>query len=107
MHAYYVLFEREQGWLLALWFSVVLNINLAIINLLPIPVLDGGHITLAIVEGIRRKPINVRLLEVIQTACGLVIIGFMLYVTFFDVLDLRGSSGPKFNASTPAQTANP
>jgi regulator of sigma E protease len=107
MHAYYVLFEREQGWLLALWFSVVLNINLAIINLLPIPVLDGGHITLAIVEGIRRKPINVRLLEVIQTACGLVIIGFMLYVTFFDVLDLRGSSGPKFNAATPAQTANP
>jgi len=107
MHAYYVLFEREQGWLLALWFSVVLNINLAILNLLPIPVLDGGHITLAIIEGIRRKPINVRVLEIIQSACGLVIIGFMLYVTFFDVLDLRGTSGPKFNASTPAQTANP
>jgi regulator of sigma E protease len=107
MTVYYKLFEREQGWLLALWFSVVLNINLAILNLLPIPVLDGGHITLAIVEAIRRKPINVRLLEIIQSACGLVIIGFMLYVTFFDVLDFRGSSGPKFNASTPAQTANP
>lgn len=108
MHAYYVLFEREDGWLLALWFSVVLNINLAILNLLPIPVLDGGHILLAIVEGIRRRPISVRVLEYIQNGCGLVIIGFILYVTFFDVLDLRGSGGGmKFSAGTPAQSANP
>ncbi len=107
MHAYYVLFEREQGWLLALWFSVVLNINLAILNLLPIPVLDGGHITLAIIEGLRRRPINVRILEFIQTACAFVIIGFMLYVTFFDVLDFGGAGrGPKFHAPA-AQSANP
>jgi regulator of sigma E protease len=107
MHAYYVLFEREQGWLLALWFSVVLNINLGLLNLLPIPVLDGGHITLAIIEGIRRRPINVRILEFVQNGCALLIIGFMLYVTFFDFLDLRGGGGGglKFQAvsSTPAQ----
>ncbi len=36
---------------MALWFSVVLNVNLALLNLLPIPVLDGGHIMLALVEG--------------------------------------------------------
>ena len=107
MHAYYILFEREQGWLLALWFSVVLNINLAILNLLPIPVLDGGHITLAIIEGIRRRPINVRILEFVQNGCALLIIGFMLYVTFFDVLDFRGAGGsPKFR-TPPTQTANP
>ncbi len=106
MHAYYILFEREQGWLLALWFSVVLNINLAILNLLPIPVLDGGHITLAIIEGIRRRPINVRILEFVQNGCALVIIGFMLYVTFFDVLDFRGASAPKF-AAPASQPANP
>jgi regulator of sigma E protease len=107
LHVYYKLFEREQGWLLALWFSVVLNINLALLNLLPIPVLDGGHITLAIVEGIRRRPINVRLLEFIQTACALAIIGFMLYVTFFDALDFGGGSGrPKF-ATPPAAHSNP
>ncbi len=99
MHLYYTLFEREDGWMLALWFSVVLNINLAIFNLLPIPVLDGGHITLAIIEGIRRRPINVRVLEIIQNGCAMLLIGFMLYVTFFDVLDIglfRGESGPKF-----------
>jgi regulator of sigma E protease len=88
MRLYYQLFESPDGWRLALWFSVVLNVNLALLNLLPIPVLDGGHITLAIIEGIRRKPINVRVLEVVQTACAFLIIGFMIYVTFYDVLDL-------------------
>src|SRR5262249_43724698 len=38
---YYRLFESDQGWRLAIWFSVVLNVNLALLNLLPIPVLDG------------------------------------------------------------------
>lgn len=88
MRLYYQLFESPDGWRLALWFSVVLNVNLALLNLLPIPVLDGGHIVLAIVEGIRRRPINIRVLEVVQTACAMLIIGFMLYVTFYDVLDL-------------------
>jgi regulator of sigma E protease len=87
MYLYYRLFESPDGWRLALWFSVVLNVNLALMNLLPIPVLDGGHITLAIVEGIRRRPINIRVLEFVQSACAIVIIGFMLYVTFYDVLD--------------------
>ncbi len=88
MNLYYRLFESPNGWRLALWFSVVLNVNLALLNLLPIPVLDGGHITLAIIEGIRRRPVNIRLLEFVQSACAILIIGFMLYVTFYDVLDL-------------------
>ena len=85
---YYLLFQSERGWQLALWFSVILNVNLAILNMLPIPVLDGGHIVLAIIESIRRKPVNMRVLEVIQTSCAVVIIGYMLYITFFDVQDL-------------------
>jgi regulator of sigma E protease len=56
--------------------------------MLPIPVLDGGHIALAIIEGIRRRPVNIRVLEFVQSACAILIIGFMLYVTFYDVLDL-------------------
>src|SRR6266446_4660935 len=85
---YYLLFRSERGWQLALWFSVILNVNLAILNLLPIPVLDGGHIVLALIESIRRKPVNMRVLEVVQTSCAVMIIGYMLYVTFFDVQDL-------------------
>ena len=87
LRVYYMLFQSREGWRLALWFSVVINVNLALINLLPIPLLDGGHITLAIVEAIRRRPVNVHFLEVIQTSCAVLIIGFMLYIMFFDVQD--------------------
>jgi regulator of sigma E protease len=89
INIYYVLFESEQGWRLALWFSVIMNVNLALLNLLPIPVLDGGHITLALVEAVRRKPVSARLLNVLQTACAVLIIGYMLYIAFFDVQDLH------------------
>src|SRR6266404_2145109 len=88
LRVYYVMFENKEGWRMALWFSVVLNVNLALLNLLPIPVLDGGHIVLAIVEAVRRRPVNMRVLEVVQTACALLIIGFMVYIAFFDVQDL-------------------
>ncbi|HKX60638.1 MAG TPA: RIP metalloprotease RseP [Verrucomicrobiae bacterium] len=86
---YYRLFESENGWRLAIWFSVVLNVNLALLNLLPVPVLDGGHITLAIVEALRRKPVNVRIINAVQTSCAALIIGYMLFITFFDAQDWR------------------
>jgi len=107
LRVYYVMFENNEGWRMALWFSVVLNVNLALLNLLPIPVLDGGHIVLAIIEAIRRRPVNMRVLEVIQTACAILIIGFMVYIAFFDVQDLFGGrrDGPKFAPkSVPAKS---
>jgi regulator of sigma E protease len=82
------LFKSEQGWRQAIWFSVIMNVNLAILNLLPIPVLDGGHIMLALIERIRRRPVNVRILQAIQTTCAVVIIGYMVYIAFFDVQEL-------------------
>ena len=88
MNAYYHMLSSPEGLRMAIWFSVVLNVNLALLNLLPIPVLDGGHITLAIIEAVRRKPMNVRILEYVQTACALVIISFMLFIMFFDIQDL-------------------
>ncbi len=92
---YYLLFQSERGWQLALWFSVVLNVNLAILNMLPIPVLDGGHIVLAIIESIRRKPVNIKILEFVQTGCAVLIIGYMAYVSFFDLGDLFGRDRPE------------
>jgi regulator of sigma E protease len=85
---YYLLFQSDYGWRLALWFSVILNVNLAILNMLPIPVLDGGHILLGIIESVRRKPLNTRVLEVVQGFCTVVIISVIIYITFFDVQDL-------------------
>lgn len=103
---YYLLFESENGWKLALWFSVILNVNLAILNMLPIPVLDGGHIVLAIIESVRRKPVNMRILEWVQTACATLIIGYMLYISFFDIGDLFGKNSDRKSPrkETPAST---
>lgn len=88
LRAYYGLFDREEGWRMAIAFSVFFNVNLALFNLLPFPVLDGGHITLAIIESIRRKPINHVFLEYLQTACAVLVMGFIAYVTYFDLGDL-------------------
>ena len=84
---YYNLFQSEDGWRMVLWFSVVLNVNLALLNMLPFPVLDGGHILLAVIEGIRRRPVSAKLLGALQTACAMVLIGFMLFLTFHDAGD--------------------
>ena len=103
---YYLLFENERGWQLALWFSVILNVNLAILNMLPIPVLDGGHIVLALVEAVRRKPVNIRVLEVVQTGCAVLIIGYIAYISFFDVGDWIGEkrSQPETSATEASPT---
>jgi regulator of sigma E protease len=87
MRLYKNLLESEHGWRLVIWFSVVLNVNLALLNLLPFPVLDGGHIVLAVLEVIRRRPVSPKLLQAIQTACAVVLIAFMLFIAFFDTGD--------------------
>lgn len=87
MGLYYDLFQHSEGWRLALWFSVLLNVNLAILNMLPFPVLDGGHIVMALLEAARRKPIPFKVLEVVQTAFVLMLLGFMAFVTLKDVGD--------------------
>jgi regulator of sigma E protease len=93
MRLYYRLFEHKDGWRLALWFTVVLNINLAILNLLPLPVLDGGHITMALIEAVRRRPLSKPLLDVAYGGCAILLIGFMLFITGFDVTDWFGGDG--------------
>jgi regulator of sigma E protease len=70
---------------LALDFLVLLNINLAMINLFPIPVLDGGHILMSIIEKIRRRPLSLKFVEYVTTGFLVLLMSFMLYVTFFDI----------------------
>lgn len=69
---------------LALSFLVLLNVNLAVLNLLPVPVLDGGHILMALLERVRGRPLSVRFVEYTTTAFAVLLIGFMLFVSFND-----------------------
>lgn len=97
---YYKLFQHPDGWRLVLWFSVVFNINLAILNMMPFPVLDGGHITMAIMEAIRRKPAQGRILEYVQTACALMLFGFLIFVTLKDTGDFFGGGAGEKDGKT-------
>jgi regulator of sigma E protease len=77
--------EVNTDYRLALKFLVMLNINLAILNMLPIPVLDGGHIMMAIIERIRRRPLGVNFVEYTTTVFAILLISFMIYVTAYDI----------------------
>jgi regulator of sigma E protease len=69
----------EQGPGVFLWVLAMVSINLFIINLLPIPVLDGGHLLFFTIEAVRRKPLSQRARE-ISAAVGLVIVLLLLLV---------------------------
>jgi regulator of sigma E protease len=86
--------QMEDGWRRILAFMVLFNVNLAVLNMLPFPVLDGGHITLALLEKISGRPVKAKPLEVLQTICALLLISLMLFVTSKDIGDKfgRGSS---------------
>ena len=89
----YSLLQTEDGWRRILGFLVLFNVNLAVLNMLPFPVLDGGHITMAILEKIFGKPMQMKTMEVIQTACAMALISLMLYVTSKDIGDKFGRGG--------------
>jgi len=90
------------GVLMGLKIAVLLNINLAILNLLPLPVLDGGHILFSLVEAVIRRPLNARFVQAVQTTFAALLIAFMLYVTVFS--DLRRFL-PEKRVTPPTQPA--
>ena len=90
MSMQYDLLQTENGWQRMLGFFVLFNVNLAVLNMLPFPVLDGGHITLALLEKIFGRPVQAKPLEIIQTTCALGLISLMLFVTSKDIGDKFG-----------------
>jgi regulator of sigma E protease len=86
----YQLLQMDDGWRRILAFMVLFNVNLAVLNMMPFPVLDGGHITLALLEKIFGRPVKARPLEILQTACALALISLMLFVTSKDIGDSFG-----------------
>ena len=91
----YAILQTEHAWQRLLAFMVLFNVNLAVLNMLPLPVLDGGHITLAILEKLARRPVKARVLEVVQTVFALLLISLMLYVSSKDLGDGFGRDSSK------------
>lgn len=68
----------------------LISINLAVINLLPFPALDGGKIVLLGVEAARKKPVSLRLEAILNTIGFVLIFGFAIFLTFQDITRITG-----------------
>ena len=89
----------RQGWVDFIWFLALINVNLAIFNLLPIPVLDGGHMLFATLSKILRRPLPISIMVNLQTAFVSLLLLFIVYVTFFDLRRIQLIPTPE---ETPA-----
>ncbi len=98
----YLMLQLDYPVLRIMAFLVLLNINLAILNMLPFPVLDGGHIVLATMEWIAKRPVRVKLLEYIQLCFVFLLFGIMLYVSSKDLFDDFGSGRKREPTVFPA-----
>jgi regulator of sigma E protease len=70
--------------LLALWFTGLINVNLAIMNILPIPILDGGHLMFTLIEIVTRRPLNAKIMLVVYKFFFILLITAILLITFND-----------------------
>jgi regulator of sigma E protease len=68
-----------------IWLAAMISINLGFMNLLPIPMLDGGHLMLYAIEAVRRRPSSPQVQEWAFRAGFLILVSFMLMVTFNDL----------------------
>ena len=82
----------DAGLTSSIWFMAVLSINLGLINLFPVPVLDGGHLFFYLLEFIRGKPLEAKM-QGIASYVGLVlVISLMIFVTWNDLVQLNITS---------------
>jgi len=77
--------QAKQGATNLLFFIALISINLAILNFLPIPVLDGGHLLFFFIEVIIRRPVNTKMREIAQQAGIFILILLMIYVFYNDI----------------------
>ena len=76
---------NSEGIFYGILLTAVISMNLAILNILPIPALDGGHLLFLLVEKIQGKPINEEVANKIMTIFFLLLIVFLVFVLFNDI----------------------
>jgi regulator of sigma E protease len=75
----------QRGILELLSFTALLSINLAILNLLPIPILDGGHLLFSFIEWVRGKPVSLRKREIAQQVGMVLLVALMVFAFYNDI----------------------
>lgn len=80
--------QMRAGWMNLCYFMGLLSVNLGILNLLPIPVLDGGHLVFLTIEGLRRKPMDEKA-QIFAQQIGIGLLGtLMIFVFYNDIVRL-------------------
>ena len=79
---------RELGWIPVLFFAGIISVNLAVVNVLPFPALDGGRLVFVIYEAIARRKPNPDVERWVNTIGMLVLLGLIVLITVADVSKL-------------------
>jgi regulator of sigma E protease len=88
--------QANEGLLHLIHFIALISVNLAVLNLLPIPVLDGGHILFFLIEGTLGRPIGQKKIEWAQKAGMLLLLVLMVFVFYNDIMRLLPGHKPDF-----------
>ncbi len=88
--------QAKRGLLSLILFTAILSINLGVINLIPIPILDGGHFLFLAIEAILRRPVSIRKIEIAQQIGLVLIILLMLFAFYNDLVRIFSPGGFKF-----------
>lgn len=80
----------REGFSAAAFLTALISINLALINIIPIPGLDGGRLLIIIIEGILRRPVSAQIVSRLSFAGFALIITLMILVTYHDIVRLLG-----------------
>ena len=101
----------EAGLRYVLWIAVLVNVNLAVFNLLPIPVLDGGHMLFATIARLRGRALSPNFVASLQSAFIVLLFGMIIYVSVFDVKrivrDVRADAEAKEQVEQQKKAAEP
>jgi regulator of sigma E protease len=82
--------QARLGLLNLLFFTALLSVNLAILNLLPIPILDGGHLFFSLIEAVRGKPVSQQKREMAQQVGLALLVALMIFAFYNDIFRLLG-----------------
>ncbi len=88
--------QARRGLLSLILFTAILSINLGVINLFPIPILDGGHFLFLGLEAVLRKPISIKKMEIAQQIGLILIILLMLFAFYNDLIRIFSPGGFSF-----------
>ena len=78
--------QTKQGILNILYWTATLSVNIGLVNLLPLPALDGGRIAFLLYEAVTRKKVNAKVENIIHSIGLILLMGLFVFISFNDII---------------------